>query len=63
MAKQTKVLTLRVPQPLYDRLSRLADERLATNSTLARQILAHRLGLTEHDPLGDSKREKTWPPS
>ena len=44
-------IRVRVPHELEARLEQAAQERMIATSTLARQILAHRLGLSKYDPL------------
>lgn len=37
---QTKDFTVRIPQPVYDRLKEMADEQFTSVAAVVRQILA-----------------------
>lgn len=47
---ETKVITLRIPQPIYEKLCKLADEREELPSETARKILRESLSATQENP-------------
>lgn len=53
-------LSMRIHRDLEARLHRAAEDRMIKPSTLARQILAHRLGLSRYDPLADGHEAEPW---
>jgi len=56
-------LKVRINRDLEARLTRAAEERMIAPSTLARQILAHQLGLSRHDPLAATREAEPCTPS
>lgn len=62
MDNLTAQLKIRITPALESALAQAADERMTAPSTLARKILAHRLGLLAYDPLGDGSPRKEAQP-